>query len=199
MWLFLRLADEVLERDTIALDAWASGLILNLKSAPMDVVMRALSTLGNELIWVLAPLAVLLFLWQRRWGAAVLLVLVTVGAQLLNNVLKADFVRARPIPMAGGLIDAQQYSFPSGHAMMGAAFYSFLAYLLWRQARGLWRWVVPLALALLLVLLGISRIYLEAHYLTDVLAGFAAGFLWTDVIIVASSILIARRARTLRT
>ena len=40
MWLFLRLADEVLERDTIALDAWASGLILSLKSAPMDMVMR---------------------------------------------------------------------------------------------------------------------------------------------------------------
>ena len=50
------------------------------------------------MIWVLAPLAVVLFLWQRRWGAAAMLVLVTVGAQLLNNVLKATFGAPRPIP-----------------------------------------------------------------------------------------------------
>jgi membrane-associated phospholipid phosphatase len=198
MWLFLRLADEVLEQNTVALDASATALVLQLKSAPMDTVMQALSMLGNELIWVLAPLAVLLFLWQRRWGAAVLLVLVTVGAQVLNDVLKAEFHRARPMPLSG-FIDAQQYSFPSGHAMMAAAFYSFLAYMFWRQASGRWRWIVPVVLALLLILVGISRIYLEAHYLTDVLAGFAAGFLWTDVIVVGSRVLTARRGRTLRT
>ena len=197
MYLFVRLADEVLQQNTIALDVAASALILQLKSAPMDVLMSGLSTIGNELIWVLAPLSVLLFAWQRRWGAAMLLLMVVVGAQLLNNVLKASFVRARPVALPGGIFDAQQYSFPSGHAMMAAAFYTFLAFLLWRQVRGVWRWVVLGGLIVLLVLVGVSRIYLEAHYLTDVLAGVAAGILWTDIVIVGSRLLTTRRGRTL--
>jgi undecaprenyl-diphosphatase len=160
--------------------------------------MGVLSMPGNELIWVLGPLFVLLFVWQRRWGAAVLLVVVVGGAQLLNDVLKATFVRARPIEVPGGFIDAQQYSFPSGHAMMAAAFYSFIGYLLWRQAHGIWRWLVAVGLVLILAVVGVSRIYLEAHYLTDVLAGLLAGVLWTDMVIVSSHLLSARRGRTLR-
>jgi undecaprenyl-diphosphatase len=196
MFIFLRLADEVLEQDTIGLDVAASSLILSMKSADMDVVMRALSALGNELIWALGILCFVLFIWQRRWGAAALLIVVAGGAQLLNDVLKATFHRARPMPLPG-FIAVQDYSFPSGHAMMSAAFYTFLAYLIWRQARGVWRWVVVFGLVLVLVLVGVSRIYLEAHYLTDVLAGIAAGLLWTDMVIVGSRVLTQRRRRTL--
>jgi undecaprenyl-diphosphatase len=196
MFVFLRLADEVLQQDTIGLDVAASSLILSMKSAEMDVAMRALSALGNELIWALGILCFVLFVWQRRWGAAALLIVVAGGAQLLNDVLKGSFQRARPMPLPG-IIDVQQYSFPSGHAMMSAAFYTFLAYLIWRQARGVWQWVVVFGLVLLLVLVGVSRIYLEAHYLTDVLAGIAAGVLWTDVVIVGGRALTQRRRRTL--
>ena len=136
----------------------------------------ALSTPGNELIWVLAPLAVLLFLWQRRWGAAVLLVLVTVGAQLLNDVLKARLrPRADRCHMAGGL-DRRAAVLVSvrprddGRGLLLVPGLPVVAPGARRLALGR-----AAGLAVLLVLVGISRIYLEAHYLTDVLAGFAAG------------------------
>jgi membrane-associated phospholipid phosphatase len=198
MYAFLWLADEVLEHETTALDASASALILRWQSPAMDVVMRTVSMFGSEVIWLLGALLLALFAWQQRWGAAVLLVVVAGGAQLMNNVLKASFERARPIPVTTFIV-AQQYSFPSGHAMMSAAFYALVAYLVWRLARGAWRWVMLIGLALLVVAIGVSRIYLQAHYLTDVLAGFVAGLLWTDAVILGSRILTLRHPRTLNT
>jgi membrane-associated phospholipid phosphatase len=198
MYAFLRLADEVLEQQTTALDQAASALILSWQSPAMDVVMRAFSLFGSEVIWLLGALLLALFAWQQRWGAAVLLLVVVGGAQLMNNVLKASFQRARPIPVTS-IIVAQQYSFPSGHAMMSAAFYAFLAYLVWRLVDGAWRWVMLIGLALLVLAIGVSRIYLQAHYLTDVLAGYVAGLLWADAVILGSRILTMRHSRTLHT
>src|SRR5262249_55909796 len=135
-----------------------------------------------------------LLLWRRRWGAAFTLVLVTVGAQLLNDILKDVFHRARPQPLLG-FIDAQQYSFPSGHAMVAAAVYLYVAYFSWRLVRGWWRGLLAIGLIVLVVLIGISRLYLEAHYLSDVLAGYLAGLIWTDAVILAGHLLPLRPIR----
>ena len=103
--------------------------------------------------------------------------------------------RTRPTPV-GGLIDAQQYSFPSGHAMVSAAFYLYVAYLCWRLMRGRWRRaLVVTGLVLLVLLIGLARLYLEAHYLSDVIAGYLAGALWTDAVILGGRVLTLRRSR----
>ncbi len=116
------------------------------------------------------------------------------GAQLLNNVLKDLFQRTRPAPVAG-LIPAQAFSFPSGHAMVAAAFYLFLAYLGWRLLRG-WRQVAFTGTLLALILaIGLARLYLGVHYLTDVVAGYLAGFLWTDAVIIGGHLLGRRRSK----
>jgi undecaprenyl-diphosphatase len=132
-----------------------------------------------------------LFLWQRRWGAAVMLLLVSGGVLLLNNILKSTFHRARPAQVAA-LIAAQQYSFPSGHAMVGAAFYTYLAYLCLRLVHGVWRFVLIAGLVVLVLLIGAARIYLQAHYLSDVIAGYIAGFVWADAVIIGSQLLVTR-------
>jgi membrane-associated phospholipid phosphatase len=196
MYAFIRLADEVLAQQTLALDTAASALILGYQSPQMDMLMRTSSMFGSEIVTVLGLILLALFGWQRRWGAAVALIVVTGGAQLLNSLLKTLFHRTRPMPI-GGFIEAQQYSFPSGHAMTTAAFYFFLTYLVWQLLGGVWRWVVVVGLLTLVILIGISRIYLQAHYLSDVLAGYVAGFIWTDTVIIASQTLAPRRRRTL--
>jgi undecaprenyl-diphosphatase len=120
------------------------------------------------------------------------LLLVVVGAQLLNNVLKDAFQRERPTPVTG-LISAQQFSFPSGHAMVSAAFYLFLAYMAWKLIRGRWQRALMVGgLVLLVLLIGISRLYLEAHYLTDVIAGYLAGVLWAESVILGGWVLTMR-------
>ncbi|HEY0582962.1 MAG TPA: phosphatase PAP2 family protein [Chloroflexota bacterium] len=192
LYVFAWLTDEVMSKETTALDNTAFTYVHQFSSPTMDTIMRALSFMGSEAVLIIGVLLLLLFLAQRRWGAAVILVVVTVGAQLLNNVLKAVFHRTRPAPV-DAIISAQQWSFPSGHAMVSAAFYFYIAYLCWRIVPGVWRYVLAAALTLLVLLIGISRIYLQAHYLSDVIAGYLVGFLWTEAIIIGSQLLVTRR------
>jgi undecaprenyl-diphosphatase len=141
-------------------------------------------------------MAVLLvvLVWQRRFGAAVGLPVTVVGAQLLNDVLKDWFHRIRPAPLEG-LIPAQAFSFPSGHAMVAAAFYLFVGYLAWRLLAGHWRIVCAALLVMVALLVGLSRLYLGVHYLTDVVAGYIAGIAWTNAVIVGGHLLGRRRNR----
>ncbi len=189
---FTWLAGEMLEHETNQMDIAAASFIQQWRSPTLDVIARIITLFGSEIVLVLGLLLLALLARQRRWGAATLLVLVTGGAQLLNDLLKSLYQRARPEPLAG-LIAAQTWSFPSGHAMVSAAFYLFLAYLAWRLVRGWWRWLLAVGLLVLVVLIGLSRIYLQAHYLSDVIAGYVAGFVWTDAVIIGSRVLSTRR------
>jgi membrane-associated phospholipid phosphatase len=196
LWLFGRLADEVMERETVAVDGAVYELLHQFASPALDRAARIASWMGSELVLILLVGLVLLLGWRGRWGAAAGLVLVAAGAQLLNDVLKATFQRTRPNPTTF-LIPAQAFSFPSGHAMVSAAFYGYLAYLGWhlfrrRAVRIAW----VLALGLLVLLIGLSRVYLGVHYVTDVVAGYAAGLVWTESVILAGRYLGARRTPT---
>jgi membrane-associated phospholipid phosphatase len=195
MWAFVKVADDVLEQETAALDAGVASHLLQVTSPELTAIMRAVSLMGSEAVWVIGVGLLGLFAWQRRWGAATILVLAAGGAQLLNDLLKGVFHRTRPLPIGGLFITEQQYSFPSGHAMVSAAFYLYLAYLTWRLVHGWKRTVLISLLVLLVVLIGVSRIYLQAHYFSDVVAGYLAGFLWTDAVIIGSRLLVARPRR----
>jgi undecaprenyl-diphosphatase len=194
LYLFVLIADEVLGQETAALDAAAFQLVHRFSSPQMDLAAAAFSLMGSEAVLLLSVILLGLFVWQRRWGAAVLLVLISGGVQLLNNILKNTFHRARPVQVVG-IIAAQQYSFPSGHAMVSAAFYFYLAYLCWVLVHGVWRFVLIAGLVVLVLLIGASRIYLQVHYLSDVIAGYVAGFVWADAVIIGSQLLTTRRHR----
>jgi undecaprenyl-diphosphatase len=154
--------------------------------------------MGSEAVWVFAAILLALFAWQRRWGSALTLVVITGGTHLLNNVLKDYFHRTRPTPVLPGYFLAQQFSFPSGHAMFSMAFYFYVAYLSWQFVSGARRILVVLILAILVILIGVSRIYLGVHYLSDVIAGYLAGFLWTDMVILGSRLLMRYPRRRIR-
>src|SRR5690606_2482850 len=98
-----------------------------------------------------------------------------IGGGLLNSFLKHSFERERPEINPG--IDAIGFSFPSGHAMGAMIFYGFIGYILIRsQRRKRIKLLLSVILILFIFLIGISRVYLQAHYITDVIAGYAAGF-----------------------
>jgi undecaprenyl-diphosphatase len=191
---FAWLADQVLTEQTQAMDLATLTFLERFASPPATLAARALSLMGSEAVIVLSVLLLIFFAWQRRWGAAAVLVVVAGGVQVLNDVLKTLFHRTRPEPVLG-LITAQQYSFPSGHAMVSAAFYFYLVYLVWRLMRGRWRGLLVVCLVVLVLLIGLARLYLEAHYLTDVIAGYIGGFLWTDAVILGSRTLRVRARR----
>ncbi|HZX26368.1 MAG TPA: phosphatase PAP2 family protein [Telluria sp.] len=128
-------------------------------------------------------LAALLVGWMwkdgaRRW--ALLAGLAIPGGLLLNVLLKYAFRRARP-SVGEPLVNLASYSFPSGHANGATLLYLTLACWLWaRLPRGRARLATAAALAMI-VLVAASRVYLGAHYLTDVLAGMAEGTAWLTI------------------
>jgi undecaprenyl-diphosphatase len=188
---FVWLAWQVIGQDIGSVDHSVLGAMQDVRSPAFDGVARAASFMGNEALYILGVLLVGLFARQRRWAAAALLVLVALGAQLASNLLKELFQRARPEPLAEvGLLS---YAFPSGHAMVATAFYGFLIYLAWHTLRSRWRGAMIVGLTALVLAIGASRVYLGVHHVTDVVAGFVAGFVWLDAVLIAAHILKLKR------
>jgi membrane-associated phospholipid phosphatase len=140
-------------------------------------VLRVLTGGGNAAIrvLVLAPLAGWLA-WQHKWR---LLVLVVAGGALVgavNELLKSIF--DRPRPSYDGNIEANGYSYPSGHASGTAAMVTVLVLVFWPVVSRAWRWVfVALAIAAAVVV-GYTRVALGVHFTSDVVGGWCLGIAW---------------------
>lgn len=148
------------------------------RSENMTLLMRFFSFFASADYLLVAPaLLVLGMAWfdRLRWYALKVLV-IAFTSTMLNQLLKRLFERPRP---ETAMLDQSGLSFPSGHAMIGGSFYGLLIYIIWREVENpFWRWLWVGLLTLLLLLIGYSRIYLNVHYATDVLAGYAMGILW---------------------
>jgi undecaprenyl-diphosphatase len=121
-------------------------------------------------------IAYFLFIKKHRWYS-IQIPVVAIGGLILMVLLKDIFSRPRPlIPL---LEPARGFSFPSGHAMMSFAFYGLLIYMVYKNVRNSYlKWCLIVLLFILIFLIGLSRVYLRVHYASDVIAGFAAGFIW---------------------
>lgn len=181
-WGFAAMARAVARGETQRLDD-AILLWLNRHATPtLDSVALQITAVGNGLSVTVIGLVACAFLWAMRERVGVLLLLMAVvGGDVFNRVLKDAFGRPRPelflleTPFARPL----SASFPSGHASASMVLYLVLAYLLARLGgRGAFRWIVIAAAGVLIVLIGLSRIYLGVHYPSDVLAGYLFGFVW---------------------
>lgn len=167
--------DALFAHESATLDWDVQRWILAHRQPRLVTVFFVITTLGG--ITGMRVLAVLgaLDLWRRgqRRGAACVLG-ATVAAFGLFTLLKRLYARGRPPVLDGSMAD--DYSFPSGHATMSAAVCCTLAYLYWRL--GLVRGRPAIVLMILLPLaVGISRIYLDVHWATDVFGGWTVGLL----------------------
>ena len=142
-------------------------------------VMRAVSVLDGIAGTLLMTLVLMLWFWRRRaWTDLKTFVFAIPGVMLLNGLLKQVFCRPRP-HLADPLTSLTSYSFPSGHVSQSTVFYGLLAtWLLARVARRTGRMAVVGAASMMVCVVAASRLYLGAHYLTDVLAAFLEGVAW---------------------
>lgn len=131
----------------------------------------------TEGIIALLILSIILIWWKSRdYVAIIVLALGTYLSDELNKWLKEVFARERPHIDPG--IYAEGYSFPSGHAMIGLMFYGFLTYFLLTKLRtSKSKLIFGIIMSLFIFLIGFSRIILNAHYPSDVIGGFAIGFI----------------------
>jgi undecaprenyl-diphosphatase len=151
----------------------------------LTAVMRVFTLLGGSAFLIPLVLVVGSQYWRRRGMTRPLTMLATAygGAYLLSQAIKA--VTARPRPPAGlALTGYAGYAFPSGHASQAAAVYGMLAVILVTgMPRGRRRTAVWAGAAGIVTVVGITRCYLAAHWLTDVLAGWALGSLWVFAVV----------------
>jgi membrane-associated phospholipid phosphatase len=180
--LFAELAEEVLESDTLVSIDQLLAHSLHVHATPLaNTFFLIITVFGLEVLWAAVILFGLYFAHKRQWGNLLMLVVTMLGAELLNSSLKYFFSRPRPV-FDDPIITALHYSFPSGHAMISFVGYGLLAYYLAARTPSKPRRIlIIVAAALLVVLIGMSRIYLGVHYLSDVIAGYAAGAFWLSI------------------
>jgi len=161
-------------------DEFIMRMVNDWRTPILDRVMTDITSLGSvTLLIIQTSIAVLLFKHvSRNSRAAAQVTVAFTGAQILVEILKRLLRRERPHLLVP-LVQATGYSYPSGHTMSSTAFYLTLALIVSSGLKGGVRLAVRLAFGLLILLVGISRIYLGVHYPTDVLSGIVLGTVWS--------------------
>lgn len=163
-----------------AFDDTVYGFVSGFISDEMTGVMKLFTFIGSgwtiTFLAVLIPFLIFVFKKKKHYRLGLLLSANIVLGALFNQLLKHLFQRPRPDLLR--MIEISGYSFPSGHAMNSMIFYGFITYLLVKNGRHWSRYMFAGSMGLMILLIGISRIYLGVHYASDVLAGFLIGLCW---------------------
>ncbi len=176
---FVELTEELAQNQLVAFDERVSDFVISFRTGWLTIFFIFMTNVGAQFGYVAMTIALTLyfFLRHRNWKFIVQTVAVLILSSGSNVVLKEIINRARPA--SEHLVEVYTLSYPSGHAMSAMGFYGFLIFLTvrYRMNRSL-RIVLIGLLTLIILSIGISRIYLGVHYPSDVAAGFIGGLIW---------------------
>ena len=167
--IIIEIVEDLLENEIHIFDNSIYYCIAKIISEPTTSFAKMITQMGSA--YVIVPLCAILTIlfWNKKWGKYITINLIIsfISNQLLKQVV------ARPRPEGFRLIEESGYSFPSGHSMVSLAFYGFLIYLIAKKVKNPYgRWSLIISISILIVCIGLSRIYLGVHYASDVVAGF---------------------------
>ncbi|NEJ90010.1 phosphatase PAP2 family protein [Rhizobium leguminosarum] len=177
-WVFFGVLEDVINGDPLVLaDSAIYNALQEVRTPAGDAIMIGITELGDTRVVVAVTAIVLLWLlWRRAWRTAVFWLVAVAGASALNTVIKVTLHRARPDELLYSGWSA--FSFPSGHSTTNMVLYGFLAFLIARELRPALQLSVVLGAAVLIFLIAFSRLYLGAHWFSDVVGGAAFGSAW---------------------
>jgi undecaprenyl-diphosphatase len=195
--LFVWLSYQVRSGEPTSFDLTARAWVRSLETAELSTVMWGASFYGAPRRLLPLGLAAAAVFLVRGWRRGAALVLVTLaGAAVLDVGLKELFARARPQGFFDYYRAPSSFSFPSGHALFAVCFFGGIAVLLSHRLRGrLARILVWTVTLVLILLIGVSRVYLGVHYPTDVGGGFAVGIVWVASVALGDRLAQRRRLR----
>jgi undecaprenyl-diphosphatase len=155
-------------------------------------VVKAVTWLGSDgVLWTLIGVSAVFLAFRRRWRLAGYLLVAGAGALVMDPILKTLVGRLRPV-VAHPIAHGGGNSFPSGHSLGSIVCYGAVLLVFLPAARGRWRTVFITAIVTLVALIGVSRILLGVHYLSDVLGGWTLGITWLGL--TAFAFELSRRA-----
>ncbi|WP_129111087.1 phosphatase PAP2 family protein [Bacillus toyonensis] len=157
------------------MDTYVRGLVKGLQTESSLTFFSYFTKLGSAIGIVTILIISLLVFWQKRYYAAMIVypmgILIT---HLVNKGIKEIVKRERP--SLNEALDALGYSFPSGHAMLSIMTFGFLAYIIAANLKSVTgKYVITILMGILIVSIGLSRVILNVHYPTDILAGYCVG------------------------
>ena len=136
----------------------------------MTMFMTIITMMCDTEFIIVATLLLVLLIKNKKMGGMIASNVVL--CSVINTIIKHIFLRPRPVGIK--LIEQGGYSFPSGHSMMAVAFYGLLIYIIWNTKwRNVWKIFTTTLLVMLILLIGISRIYVGVHFASDVIAGLS--------------------------
>ena len=168
--LFLALAEDVFNKEIMQEDIIGYNFVKTyLTKKEITPVMKLITFFGGATC--LIGLTIILFITIKNKKIGLLIGTNLIVITILNQIFK--FILQRPRPTENRIINENGYSFPSGHSMISMAFYGFLIYLIYKYVKNKkLKYISITLISILIIFIGISRIYLGVHYTSDVLAGF---------------------------
>lgn len=150
-------------------DLCVYNFIISFRNDYLTNFLKFITFFGGEYAIVLIAFA---FLFVKNKKIFTLVFFDMILIVLLNYYLKIIFMRDRPFSLM--IIDETGYSYPSGHSMIAVGFYGFILYLMWHMniSKSI-KYMFSILMGLLIVLIGVSRIYLGVHFPSDVLGGYS--------------------------
>ena len=191
--LFLLIAIEVFHKPAVKLDNIVYNFLSNnIISDNLTQIVKVLTNFGGAIVLIVLALSSLVFVKNKKIGLCIILNLVLITG--LNLIIKNILQRERPTGFR--LIEEGGYSFPSGHSMVSMAFYGLIIIFVYKYIKN--KYIKCFAIpffSILILLIGISRVYLGVHYTTDVLAGFLLSISYLVIYSSASNKYILERAK----
>ena len=176
--LFTILSILTLNNNLILIDNLVHELILSIRCNFLTVIFRIVTHLATSYFLIILTIVLLVIIKNKKIPLFIALNLIF--SFITNEIAKNIFMRERPIGI--NLITETSYSYPSGHSMVGFAYYGFLIYLIHKYIKDKKvRNIFTIILIIAILLVGFSRIYLGVHYLTDVLGGFLLGTIFLTI------------------
>ena len=162
--------DEILKFDISISDFFQ----LNLVNDNNTSFMKVITFFGDAIAFIIIIVCSFIFLKNKSYSFYMMVNLL--WTFLISVIFKNIIMRERP--MISLIEKPSDFSFPSGHTMCAVAFYGFIIYLLVKNVKNYFlKWLIVFAFSMLIIFVGISRIYLNVHYFTDVVGGALLGLI----------------------
>jgi len=186
MALFAILATNVINNETLIQtdERIAQALHQQARHGPWVIllVLYGFSAAGREgVVFFLLALSII-WIRQKRWRELTMLIYGVAGAEALFQALSGNINRHRPV-FPDPIETINGPGFPSGHVTTSIILYGLILYLLWPKLSPKWRKIGPFLVLLFVGLIGLARMYIGTHYMTDILGGLLAGLAWGTAVV----------------